>query len=132
MTAKPRLSTYADIYPVLDALISAGGGYVECETPGRATRWRQRGYMARAAFVKRQEEMNASIPGYSAATPYDGMHLKVEGTKVKLTMIEPVGGLTDLEGNPIAVPKAKVPDELRPERTEENEDFIRNLVTRNE
>ena len=53
---RPRVSTFADVYPVLDALIAAGGGFVDCGTPGRAVRWRQRGYQARAAFVRLEEE----------------------------------------------------------------------------
>ena len=127
---RPRVSTFADVYPVLDALIAAGGGFVDCGTPGRAVRWRQRGYQARAAFVRLEEERNANVPGYSVSTPYDGMHLTVVGSRVRLTIIEPVAGLTDLDGTPLSIPKARIPEELQ-DRSDENEDFVRNLVAKN-
>jgi hypothetical protein len=52
MTRPSRLGIYADLQPVLDAALAAGGGSYTLATRGDAVHWRQRAYKFRIAYAR--------------------------------------------------------------------------------
>lgn len=122
MRKAKSLGAYADIFPVLDAAVSAKGAKFRCDDEGMAIRWRQRAYMARAKLLEREEAKLIGIPGAIATTPYDNLYIVLDGPQVTILIREPIGAITDLEGNPIE------PGAAKPVADEGLLDFAKNFM----
>lgn len=129
MTRRNRYSTavFADIYPVLDALIEAGGGFVQCGTEKAAYKWRHRAYQARSALVRQLQLQNELVPGYAPETKYDEVVLTLAGTRVRLGFMEAIRDLVDLDGRPLKIANKRKPERLQ-DMEEERVDFVKNLI----
>ena len=107
------LSTYSDIFPVLDAAVEHQGLIVPFESKGAAVRWRQRAYQARYTMREVEAERMAGIPGYDPSTPYDLLYIEVEKDELEIwraviTVREPPAVIRDLQGNPVVLTKKRV------------------------
>lgn len=88
MTRPSRLGLYADLVPVLDAMLDAGGGTYTLATPGDAVHWRQRVYKFRLQY---QKEIGPSR--------YDTLVLRrPRGNEVDVDIRRPAGLFTPRPG----------------------------------
>lgn len=77
-----RLGMYADIQPILDAALSAGGGSYTLPTHGAAVHWRQRAYKFRKLYAET----------YAQVSKYDRLSLpRVEETSSTVNIVVRVG-----------------------------------------
>lgn len=101
-------SAYADIKPILDAALAAGGGVYRPKdrwgnpSPKAAVAWRARAYAFRAALLRHQTSDILGKP----STPYDGMVLRLDDrdpTVVLINKMDPVGELVDFSGRALPI-----------------------------
>lgn len=99
-----NVNSYADVKVVLDAALAAGGGVYKLKTEKEAVRWRQRAYHFRK-LAQRQAAAGSNLANYQPPTPYDSMHLTIEGPKVLIGMIRPAEGVLVLPDGSEIVPE---------------------------
>lgn len=99
-------SAFADIKPILDAALAAGGGAYRPpgDSPAAAIRWRHRAYSFRRAL--RYQQAQALGPfDINPVTPYDGIILTIEDSDPTTVLINKqqslTGRLTTLDGAPL-------------------------------
>lgn len=111
MPNSPNPASYADIKPILDAALAAGGGQYRplderrgnVPTREAATRFRARAYAFRTALAKMQDSGGILGP---PTTPYDHMVIRIDPNDPTIVWINnptPQGQLTDLKGRPLDV-----------------------------
>lgn len=103
-------ASYADIKPILDAALAAGGA---AYTPkgrdgepsrGAAIAWRARAYAFRHAIKRHQAADSLGLGPNS--TPYDAIILRIDPHNDKVVLInkhDPLGDLVGLDGKPLTV-----------------------------
>lgn len=103
-------ASYADIKPILDAALAAGGAaYTPRDRNGNtgptvATAWRARAYAFRTALKRQASENNLGFGPTN--TPYDAMVLRIDPRNEEVVLInkhDPLGDLVGLDGKPLPV-----------------------------
>lgn len=86
-----RLGMYADLQPILDAALAAGGGTYTLETYGQAVHWVQRAYKFRKLFA----EIYATKSKYDLLT----MPRIVPGTSTVIIKVNKPSGVFEPAGD---------------------------------
>jgi len=101
-----NIGAYADIPPVLDAAIAAGGATFRLSTSGQAYRWRTRAYYYRKLLHEQQAIRLANIlDSRSTFTPYDSIRMTISGDTVNISVEGPPGVLLDGAGRSLELSK---------------------------
>jgi len=97
VTTSITLLAYKDVWDVIDSALARGGARYKLATPGAAVHWRQRAYVFRKLAIKAANELNL-VPGFTPSTPYDHLHLTVDGVFVIIKERKIEGTLEPLAG----------------------------------
>ena len=100
MPLSENLRAYEHVRVILDHAIAHGGARYTRQNHRDAVRWRLEAYQFRKLFMK-----SVAKDGVVPPTPYDGMHLVIEGAVIiiRFRTREELykGSLSDLQGKPI-------------------------------
>lgn len=114
MPLPKSLNSYFDIQRALEAARTVGGGLVQCNSRGAATRWRQRAYYYRKLLAHNQVAKHPHILGFQSTTEWDDMHLTLEGNNVRIafgnfgfSLVGPDGQVLAMD---VARPEPSSPD----------------------
>lgn len=107
---------FPDILAVMDEAVKHGGVRLTLESDKAAVVWRMKAYHVRKLV---QKNTQAGAPtGMIIPTPYDGMHITLEGATVVVKFVELRGTLAKLDGTPITSETKRYEEVVDDELTE--------------
>lgn len=99
------LAQFADIPPILNAALAAGGAQYVCDSYEAAVSWRARAYKYRTLLRNLETQRYAHVPGYEVKTPYDVLMLRINDRErsniVQIDFAAGPGKLLGKDGKPL-------------------------------